>query len=36
MKGSVGRTYLLNERGLSMAAVRHFGLGYAKRKLLGL
>lgn len=26
-EGSVGRTYLLNERGLSMAAVRHFGLG---------
>ena len=30
------RTYLLNERGLSMAAVRHFGLGYAKPESFGL
>lgn len=35
-EGSVGRTYLLNERGLSMAAVRHFGLGYAKPESFGL
>lgn len=34
--GGVGRAYLLNERGLSMAAVRHFGLGYAKPESFGL
>ena len=34
--GGAGRAYLLNERGLSMAAVRHFGLGYAKPESFGL